>query len=86
MTSENFEEIFQLIKDGITKENVRVRELISPRLVAAIGSLPTGELIKSCVYEYYPFYSTMNSSTFTSFCTFVFSIFSSLIKKTNHMI
>ena len=32
MTSENFEEIFQLIKDDITKENTKMRELIPPRL------------------------------------------------------
>ena len=33
MTSEKiFEEIFQLIKDDITKENTKLRELISPRL------------------------------------------------------
>ena len=32
MTSENFEEIFQLIKDNITKENTEMRELILPRL------------------------------------------------------
>ena len=32
MTSENFEEIFQLIKDDITKENTKMTELIPPRL------------------------------------------------------
>ena len=32
MTSENFEEIFQLIKDDITKENAKMKGLISPRL------------------------------------------------------
>ena len=32
MTSENFEEIFQLTKDDITKENTKMRELIPPRL------------------------------------------------------
>ena len=33
MTSENFEEIFQLIKDDIPKENINLRdELILPRL------------------------------------------------------
>ena len=32
MTSENFEEIFQLIKDDTPKENTNLRELISPRL------------------------------------------------------
>ena len=32
MTFENFEEIFQLIKDVIPKENINLRELTSPRL------------------------------------------------------
>ena len=32
MTSVNFEEIFQLIKDDLTKENTKMRELIPPRL------------------------------------------------------
>ena len=33
MTTENFEEIFQLIKDDIPKENTNLRdELILPRL------------------------------------------------------
>ena len=32
MTSEHFEEIFQLIKDDILKENTSLRELILPRL------------------------------------------------------
>ena len=32
MTSENFEEIFHVIKDDITKENTKMRELIPPRL------------------------------------------------------
>ena len=32
MTCENFEKIFQLIKDDITKENTKMRELIPPRL------------------------------------------------------
>ena len=54
MTSENFEEKFQLIKDEITKENTIMRELIPPRLqlAATIGFLLTGELCKSYVYEY----------------------------------
>ena len=86
MISENFEEIFQLIKDDITKENNRMRELIPPRLAATFGLLSTGQLYKSYVYEYYSFYSTMNSSTFSSFRAFVFSIFSFLIKKANHLI
>ena len=88
MTSENFEKIFQLIKDDITKDNTKIRKLIPPRLEleATIGFLSTGELYKSYVYEYYSSYSAMNSSTFTSFLTFIFSIFSSLIKKASHMI
>ena len=32
MTSENFEEIFQLTKDHITKEDTKLRELVLPRL------------------------------------------------------
>ena len=43
-TSENFEEIFQLIKDDITKENIKMRKLIPPRLAATIDFLSTGEL------------------------------------------
>ena len=31
MTSVNFEEIFQLTKDDLTKENTKMRELIPPR-------------------------------------------------------
>ena len=81
IASENFEEICQLTKDDITKENTKMRELIPPRLAATIGFLSTGESYKSYVYECYPFYSTINRSTFTSFRAFVFPIFSSLIKK-----
>ena len=63
MTSENFEKIFQLIKDDITKDNTKIRKLIPPRLelAATIGFLSTGESYKSYVYEYYSFCSTMNS-------------------------
>ena len=32
MTSKNFEEMFQLVKDGITKENTKMREIIPSRL------------------------------------------------------
>ena len=80
MTFENFKEIFQLIKDDITKENIKMRELIPRRLAATIGILSTGELYKSYVYEYYSFYSTMNSSTLRLFAL-SFSPFFSLIKK-----
>ena len=100
MTSENFWKIFQLIKDDITNENTKLRELIPPRpelAVVAIGFLSTGELYKSYVYEYCSSYSAMDSSTFTSFRAFVFSIFfftitsvifpqKLLINKTNHPI
>ena len=47
MTSKNFKEIFQLIKDDITKENIRIRELIPPRLAATIGFLSTEKLYKN---------------------------------------
>ena len=32
MTSKNFEEIIQLIKNDINKENTKMREVIPPRL------------------------------------------------------
>ena len=50
-TSENFEEISQLIKDYINKENAKVRELIPPRLQLAvtIGFLSTMRLYKSII-------------------------------------
>ena len=32
MTSENLEEVFQLINDDVTKENTKIREPIPPRL------------------------------------------------------
>ena len=67
MTSENFEKIFQLIKDDMTKENTKKCNL-QPQLAFY-------------VYDYYSFYSFMNSSTFTSFRAFVFSTYFSLIKK-----
>ena len=57
MTSENFGEIFQLITDDISKENIKIRELIPPRLAATVGFLPTGELYKSYVYRHYSFYA-----------------------------
>ena len=63
MTFENFEEIFQLIKDGITKQNTKIRNPISPKLKLAttMGFLSAGEWYKSYVYEYYFFYPTMDS-------------------------
>ena len=81
MTSQNFEEIFQLIKDDIPKENTNLRELNTHRLqlAATIGFLSTGELYKGYGCEYYSSYSTMNSSAFISFQSFTFSIFSSPI-------
>ena len=49
MTSENFEEIFQLIKDYVRKENTKMREPIPPRLelAATICFLSTEESYKS---------------------------------------
>ena len=76
MISGNFEDIFQLIKDGITKENFKVREL---EFAVTIAFLSTGRLCKNYFYEYYSFYSTMKSLTFSSFGAFVFSIFLFLI-------
>ena len=35
MTSENFEEIFQPIKDDVRKENTKMRKPIPPRLKLA---------------------------------------------------
>ena len=67
MISENFEEMFQLIK---TKENTKMRDAIH-----TIGFLSIKELYKSYVYEHYFFYSTMSSLTFNSFRAFSFSIF-----------
>ena len=63
MTFENFEEIFQLIKDGITKQNTKIRNPISPKLKLAttMSFLSAGESHKSYVYEYYFFYPTMDS-------------------------
>ena len=84
MTSENFEEMFQQMKDDITKGNIRMGELILPKFAAAVDFFSTWELYE--YYEYSSSYSTMNSSTFTSFRAFVFSIFSSLIRKTNQTI
>ena len=55
MTSENSEEIFQLLKDDTPTENTKLRELILPRLwpAATIGFLLEGKLYKSYGYEYY---------------------------------
>ena len=49
LSSENFEEIFQLIKDDVRKQNTKTRESISPRLkiAAATCFLSTGESYKS---------------------------------------
>ena len=49
MTSENFEEIFHLIKRDITKQNTLMREAITAKLKLAgtIRHLSTGESYKS---------------------------------------
>ena len=49
MPSENFEEIFQLIKHDITKENTKIRESVPPmlKLAAKIRFLSTGKSCKS---------------------------------------
>ena len=62
MTSENFEEIFQLIKDDIRKENTKMREPIPPRLklAATIRFLSTGESYKSLQFQFRIHNSTLN--------------------------
>ena len=80
MTSENFLKIFQLIKNDITKENTKMKDPMPLKLrFATTISFLSRELHKSYVCEYCFFHSIMNSSTFTSFRSFFFSIFSSLI-------
>ena len=64
MTSENFEEIFQLIKDDIDQT-----------VTGSHNWLFINREIVSYVFEYYFSCSTMNSSTFTS--SFVFALLSS---------
>ena len=62
MTSENFEEIFQLIKDDIRKENTKMREPIPPRLklAATIRFLSTVESYKSFQFEFRIHNSTLS--------------------------
>ena len=62
MTSENFEEIFQLIKDDIRKENTKMREPIPPRLklAATIRFLSTGESYKSLPFQFQIHNSTLS--------------------------
>ena len=62
MTSENFEEIFQLIKDDIRKENTKMREPIPPRLklAATIRFLSTGESYKSFSFQFRIHNSTLS--------------------------
>ena len=76
MISENFEKISQLIKGDITKENTKMRELIPPpnyKLQSRLAFYQHENY--TYVYDYYSFFSTMSSSTFTSFRAFVFSRF-----------
>ena len=63
MTSENFEEIFQLIKDDIRKENTKMREPIPPRLklAATIRFLSTEESYKSLQFQFRIHNSTLSS-------------------------
>ena len=57
MISENFKEIFQLIKDDITKGNTKMRDPIPllRNFVATISFLSTDESYKIYVYGYYVF-------------------------------
>ena len=95
MTSENSEEIFELKKDDITKQNTKLRELVPPRLFVNRGIIQGNYTRVMFMCIILP--TQMNSSIFASFCTFVVSIFSSLsplcdfptrtsYKKTNHLI
>ena len=54
MTAENFEQIFQLMKDDRRKENTKMREPIPPRLklAATIRFLSTGESHKSLQFQF----------------------------------
>ena len=62
MTSENFEKIFQVIKDYIRKENTKMREPIPPRLkfAATIRFLSTGESNKSLQFQFRIHNSTLS--------------------------
>ena len=62
MTSENFEEIFQLIKYDIRKENTNMREPIPPRLklAATIRFLATGVSYKGLQIQYRIHNSTLS--------------------------
>ena len=62
MTSENFEELFQLIKDDIRKENTKMREPIPPRLklAATIRFLSTWESYKSVQFQFRTHNSTLS--------------------------
>ena len=62
MTSENFEEIFQLIKDDIRKKNTKMREPIPPRLklAATICFLSTGQSYKSFQFQFRIHNSTLS--------------------------
>ena len=56
LTSENSEEIFQLIKDVIPKENTKLRELIPPRLKSCNRNwlfINRGVIQEFYGYEYY---------------------------------
>ena len=67
MTSEHFEEIFQLIKDDILKENTSLREL------NVIGLFPSYKLeeielilfLKSCIIQIFVHQVCMNSLFYT---------------------
>ena len=62
MTSENFEKIFQVIKDYIRKENTKMREPIPPRskFAATIRFLSTGESNKSLQFQFRIHNSTLS--------------------------
>ena len=62
MTPENFEYIYHLVKNGVTKQNTTMRESIPPKLKLAvtIRFLSTGESYKSLQFQYRIHNSTLS--------------------------
>ena len=74
MNLENFEEIFQLIKDDIRKENTKTREPIPPRLklAATIRFLSMGESYKSLQFQF-PIHNSTLSLFVPEVCQAIFN-------------
>ena len=82
ITSVNFEEIFQLTKDDLTKENTKMRELIPPRLqfAATIGFLSRGIIQELCLWVLFSLlnYEQFNIYFFSHFLLFHFFFYNHL--------